>query len=219
MNSPESLKELPRPCDISTAVSVALRINDVEDADALARDSAIHQKSRTSGGPMCFSTKNVHPVLADLSSTGIRAQQISSAEAVAVGDVQFEMQLDSWSDSTVGVDSEDFLESPSNIEELDKLCKYIDGDSDEEPPEILDDQSSHFETEASQQFRNGNARNSQVARYWSPDRSPLKEFHSPLRMDNHKRPWRVELMNSQIWRQFDSVGTEMVITKNGRYFN
>ena len=42
----------------------------------------------------------------------------------------------------------------------------------------------------------------------SPESSPEK--YSPL------TGWRVRLENDQLWKQFDSIGTEMVITKNGR---
>lgn len=36
---------------------------------------------------------------------------------------------------------------------------------------------------------------------------------------NCNRDVLVELENSSVWRRFSSLGTEMIITKSGRYFN
>ena len=52
----------------------------------------------------------------------------------------------------------------------------------------------------------------------SPDVSPIKDTvqFSPDHSSERLHSWEVQLHNAELWREFDRIGTEMVITKNGR---
>lgn len=53
----------------------------------------------------------------------------------------------------------------------------------------------------------------------SPESSPVKTAF-PFDFEEQSErvyPWKIELESAELWRAFDRVGTEMVITKNGRY--
>ena len=77
-------------------------------------------------------------------------------------------------------------ENAANMEELEQFVKYIDGE---------DESNEKNKTQQSQKPQ-------YARRLLTPTPSSLT--------------YKVELVNSEIWQRFSSVGTEMVITKNGR---
>lgn len=137
---------------------------------------------------------------------------------------QVQMEIEAWSENTAmsicSGGSNDLLESQVNMEQLDQFCKYIDSSGDEE---FIGEkgESSMLGSGESDYGYNMRCRSPppKKKRKNLPSCSmPLKSYYEddPENMDD-LREWDMELENATMWREFDSIGTEMVITKAGRY--
>ena len=211
-SSVDSLGDLPQPFDISNAVFRALRLS-------------------SSGGTEVESHRPVSERLKSLTATdgGERLKapttdvsSVSNTFCESVLEDLGEMEIEAWAEMR----SEDLLDT--EIEQLDDFCRYIDNDSDEELDSKTDNGDEDFKppcAERSHSYsdyprkrtRQPPAKKRRCTYYEgsSPDVSPVKYAPEPLLQKDC--PWRVRLQNSALWRQFDRIGTEMVITKNGRY--
>ena len=156
--------------------------------------------------------------------------------------------METWNDNTWTVtvcsSSENMLDSQNDMVELDEFCNYIMCDGDEELT-LVDDSSSAQAAAAdlvfpsnpfpspAYQFRVGvdspprkKHRSSapNIEEYQCPtscistESSPVNDADRPLQADGNNR-WTMTLENGPLWQQFDRIGTEMVITKAGRYIH
>ena len=142
--------------------------------------------------------------------------------------------MDAWSENTVTVSicssSESMLDSQNDLEQLDQFCNYIVSNSDDElpmdnttpsaapiyPARTYPGPSYYYQYPISVESppRKKPRSTSHYADYHyhscsSPENSPEKCI-----TDNAY--WSMKLENASLWRQFDEIGTEMVITKGGR---
>lgn len=159
--SPISLNQLPRPYDISAAVQQALNLNHADSCsfnELPSRSSEDFEQDCE-----CLDEEDIEQLLPELDM----------------------LAEDVWSDVTLpDVDKETAEDNSANMEELERFCKYIDGD-EEEAPEVK-----------------------QENRKTPPSRSCVPRGG----MTNSS----VALESAELWQQFSLIGTEMVITKNGR---
>lgn len=145
-----------------------------------------------------------------------------------------QMEVEAWSESTTmsicNSTTDLSLESKVNMEQLDQFCKYIDSSGDEEL--ISEKAERSMFSSAGKDYRGYSARAmSRSAAEYSKESPPRKKRRStcPVSISGYyeedfeedededgARNWKVELDNSCMWKEFDSVGTEMVITKAGR---
>ena len=138
---------------------------------------------------------------------------------------QVQMEIEAWSESTAmsicsGSGSGDLLESQVNMEQLDQFCKYIDSSGDEE-----------FIGEKGESSMLGSADNEygcfsmtgspppKKKRRSSSCALSMKSYYEDDKSTEEHCDWGMELENASMWREFDSIGTEMVITKAGRSVN
>ena len=235
-NSPESLHELPQPFDISTAVSLALRFN----SPCSAITNPLGSLSDFRHQINCTASRS-----SDAEWYGHHEKQIGAAAPAVemippssyVGpmeDMHYQMELEAWSDNTT-LSTEGIFETEA--EQLDSFCKYIDSTMDDDIPEVLissspqqDDylheQAAHYGHDQQQQQLTCNKKKKRLSNalhYGSYMGEPLEKLHDfqPLRLLEPpeaaiKCPWKVDLANWDLWQAFDQIGTEMVITKNGR---
>ncbi len=140
---------------------------------------------------------------------------------------QVQMEIEAWSESTAmsicsGSGSGDLLESQVNMEQLDQFCKYIDSSGDEEF--TVEKGESSMLGSAEIEYSCYNLRRGMAGspppkkkRKSSSCAMALKSYYEddPDGMEE-LRDWGLELENASMWREFDSIGTEMVITKAGR---
>ena len=138
-----------------------------------------------------------------------------------VADPQVQMEVEAWTENTsmsICNSSGDLLESQANIEQLDKFCKYIDSSGEEE---LATEEESEQGTETTS-YDCYVARNMRSAMIGSPPkkkrRSSVVYYEEESTMAEEVRGWKMELENASMWKEFDAVGTEMVITKAGRYW-
>ena len=213
-SSVDSLGDLPQPFDISNAVFRALRLSSSGGTEVESHrpvSERLKSLTATDGGERL---KAPNPDVSSVSNTFCE----SVLEDIHLG----EMEIEAWAEMR----SEDLLDT--EIEQLDDFCRYIDNDSDEELDSKTDDGDEDFKppcAERSHSYsdyprkrtRQPPAKKRRCTYYEgsSPDISPVKYAPEPLLQKDC--PWRVRLQNSALWRQFDRIGTEMVITKNGRY--
>ena len=208
-----TFQELPQPLDIADAVSRALRLS-------------------SSGGTevQCpRPTSELGRLNSLTANDGLKATALGYSshcntfcESVLEADHLAEMDIKAWAEARSS--AEHLLETETNIEQLGEFCHYMD-DSDEEFQPQSGESSGEEEQWCSHKQRRrvkqppAKKRRSTIsaADYEgsSPEASPVKYAPEPLQHPTH--PWKVKLNNSYLWRQFDSIGTEMVITKNGRY--
>ena len=238
-NSPESLQELPQPFDISTAVSLALRFNSPCSTVGSLSDFHHHQinctVNRSSDEWYGHPTKSAQALSTEMILPP--SSYVGSMEGM-----HYQMQLDAWSDSTT-LSTDDIFETEA--EQLDSFCKYLDSTGDEDISEVLipsppphdqqhdylRQQAVHFRHNQQQQaLHKKKKRLSSSAHYAGGSvhytagctDDPLEKLHGiqPLRLLEPepvvKCLWKVELANWDLWQAFDQIGTEMVITKNGR---
>ena len=152
---------------------------------------------------------------------------------------QFGMEaVDAWGDNTVTVSicssSESMLDSQNDMEQLDQFCNYIVSNSEEElaiesstapvvapiyPAGAYPGPSYYYQypvgvdtpprkkprSTSSYEYYNYPGCSSTES---SPDKSICQR--------PQKAHWTMKLENALLWRQFDEIGTEMVITKGGR---
>lgn len=146
--------------------------------------------------------------------------------------------MDAWNDSTVTVSicssSESMLDSQNDMEQLDQFCNYIVSNSDDELPlESTSTAASIYpagaypgpsyyyqyqpaSVESPPRKKPRSTTNYTDYRYQScssPDSSLDKCISQQPGGNVH---WAMKLDNGSLWRQFDEIGTEMVITKGGR---
>lgn len=196
-NSPESLQELPLPYDISAAVAQALRINSASSFDGAAPFYPC--ASGTREYPVKRSTTN-HGATIDVPYKMVSQTTEEAYEELIpeLGPENFldevfdnlslpDMDTDAWSE---GVDT--------NREELERFCKFIGGDEHEDRVSsslsLLQSPRSKPRTSAGR-------------------RTLSQPIHT---VPTSYAPPVVDLVNARLWREFNMIGTEMVITKNGR---
>lgn len=145
--------------------------------------------------------------------------------AIHPNDPQVQMEVEAWTENTtmsICNSSTDLLESQANIEQLDRFCKYIDSSGDEElitdrgESSMLSSIKANYECYIAgrrsamigspPKKKRKNACAMSLSSYFEEDYVGMDEIHD----------WKVELENATMWREFDNVGTEMVITKAGR---
>ena len=153
--------------------------------------------------------------------------------AVHPADLHVQMEVEAWSETaTISIcnSSSDLLDSQVNIEQLDRFCKYIDSSGDEDYiMEKTDDdymsgplKNDYERYMARNRMMNSPPRKKQrnvlsTASYYEDDLdSSVDTSLGESVYDQDVQQWKVELENSSMWREFDRVGTEMVITKAGR---
>ena len=155
---------------------------------------------------------------------------------------QFGMEaVDAWNDSTMTVNicrsSESMLDSQNDMEQLDQFCSYIVSNSDEELP--LENNSSTGQLQAAPIYPSNSFPGPAYYYQYPPvglDSPPRKKQRSTSSFREYRYPtscsstesspekcvgaqnahWTMKLENLSLWRQFDQIGTEMVITKGGR---
>ena len=170
-SSEGSLRALPQPYDISTAVSRTLRLSSSSTAGTnrdVARPGRRGPAYRVTAPDGGSATKG--PGL--YSAADSRTYSFETY----FEDVQLEMEVEGW--------SSDGRSGGATEPHLDQFCRYLQsGDHDS-----------------------------------SPESSPAKYSPGVYRpsLQQHQPGWTVRLENDRLWKQFDSIGTEMVITKNGR---
>ena len=135
--------------------------------------------------------------------------------------------------------TEDFLESEANANQLDQFCKYIDCTNDNDPittnipeygpvPPLYDTVHRRYTITGESvplSLRMREPMRKKIRSYTaymddcsSPEVSPMKQYPPPASCYTLGcQQWTAQLENSHLWKQFDQIGTEMVITKGGRY--
>lgn len=140
--------------------------------------------------------------------------------------------------------SESMLDSQNDMEQLDQFCNYIVSNSDEELPIDSNSSSTAGQTAAAAAAPIYPSNSFPGPAYYyqyppvgldSPPRkkqrstsSSYREYHYPTSCSSTESSpekcvgvhnaacWTMKLENIQLWKQFDQIGTEMVITKGGR---
>ena len=132
------------------------------------------------------------------------------------------MEIEGWAE----MQSEDLLDT--EIEQLDDFCRYIDNDSNDELDSKIENGDEDFKpasAERSHSYSNYPCKKTRQppakkrrCTYYEGSNADLSLVkYAPEPLLQQSCPWRVRLHNSSLWKQFDRIGTEMVITKNGRY--
>ncbi len=154
---------------------------------------------------------------------------------------QFGMEaVDAWNDSTVTVSicrsSESMLDSQNDMEQLDQFCSYIVSNNDEELPQLVQNNSATGQAAAvAPVFPSNSFPGPSYCYQYPPVGSPprkkprstasYREYHYPSSTESSPEKcvgvrdvacWAMKLENLQLWKKFDQIGTEMVITKGGR---
>ena len=193
--SPESLHELPQPYDISEAVAQALRIKSSSSACDESSYRPARRPTKRTTSEIKEREDDVHK---NVSQTTEEAYEdlIPELGADSLLDEVFDnlplpdMDTDAWSERI-----------DSNREELERFCKFIGGEDEE-----------YTLTSSKTRSRQKRAVRSPA----KPDCArQLQIALPPTAVSSYAHPV-VELVNAQLWREFSSIGTEMVITKNGR---
>ena len=145
--------------------------------------------------------------------------------------------MDAWSDNTVTVticsSSESMLDSPNDMDQLDQFCNYIVSSSEEELPVENTNSSAapvypagtypgpsyyyQYPVGVESPPRKRPRSTSSYGDYQYPSCSSTESSPEKLISRHQKVYWAMKLENASLWRQFDEIGTEMVITKGGRY--
>lgn len=161
--SPVSLNQLPRPYDISAAVQQALSLKHTDTSnfkDFQGKPGEDFEPQECD----CLDEEEIEQLLPEL-----------------------DMLENVWSDVTLpDLDKGASADNSANMEELERFCKYIDGDEDEMP---------------------------EVIKQETKPRTPARSC-VPRKVSTTN--YTVSLENAELWQQFSQIGTEMVITKNGR---
>ena len=196
-DSPESLHELPLPYDISEAVAQALRIKSSSSCDESSFRPAMTTRptKRTTSEPKGREGDAGHK---NISTTEEAYEElIPELGAGNLLDEVFDnlslpdMDTDAWSERM-----------DSNREELERFCKYIGGEDEE-----------YTVTPSKRRSREKRKAEDKRAK---PDCERQLQIALPPSAVPSYAPPVVELVNAHLWREFSSIGTEMVITKNGR---
>lgn len=193
--SPVSLDLLPQPCDISAAVQQALKLDS---------DSSFEREMQSGVQSDLPGQNQSQP--ADESEAEKEAIDMPPEEELeellpdlATGDILEESC--NWENVTLPEMDTEFWngDNSTNMADLEKFCKYIDGEEEEE----------EMVTTSSKRVTKEKAPKSKCVRQlmMPPSKSTLQSRYLT---------WHMELANAGLWRKFSSIGTEMVITKNGR---
>ena len=149
---------------------------------------------------------------------------------------QFGMEaVDAWGDNSVTVSicssSESMLDSHNDMEQLDQFCNYIVSNSDEELPmenatapvaAPIYPAGAYPRPSYYYQYRVGvdsppRKKPRSTSSYGNYDYTLCSSTESSPDKCIRQRPhWTMKLENALLWKQFDEIGTEMVITKGGR---
>ena len=178
-SSPISPVNLPLPYDISAAVHQALKLD-------------------------------LAPEIPKIDAQTVEQEPLEMHDSLSSGDIEELMPnvIDSsdfidevWDHVTLPDDTEGAWgeNTSANIDELERFCRYIDGDNDTEE----DFENSYSSPEKRNKDRSSKFPCGVVANHGASG-SALQYL-------------QVELVNSELWEEFNQIGTEMVITKNGRY--
>lgn len=152
--------------------------------------------------------------------------------AIHPADSHVQMEIEAWSETTtmsICNSSTDLLESKVNMEQLDRFCKYIDSSGDEEFGMGKDESNSCMLASAKTEYGCYVTRSLRSVMTASPPKKKQRKSTCVMSLSSYYdddlddvdelRNWKVELENGNMWREFDNVGTEMVITKAGRWVN
>ena len=206
--SDDILRKLPKPYDISSAVSRALRIDSSNRTEVTwpASEWPSNSMTRIDGTD---ASKRLDPRSMLFSSTYCEDY---------LEDIQLDMEVEVWSEA--GASEGDILDSEKNIHQLEKFCKFIDSSGEEDleylPDGYCHDQRPYSFSEFSITPRSRQPPRKKRRRTVGYDSSPDASPEKPQAQSEMKYDWNVRLANGDLWKQFDSIGTEMVITKNGR---
>ena len=200
--SNNSLHELPLPYDISSAVSRALRLDSIGGPE-LPVPGSQRPLNSMAGRDVWSTSKAVNP-------RPSAYYTYNSLEDYALEDIQFEMNIRQTTEVDVGT-----LESQNSIEQLEEFCNYIDNEEDLHIPDPPDFDSLG---------RNGCRQYHSVSESKRSKQPPSKKRRKTVDIECPSGPdvaikrynWKISLANSDLWKKFDEIGTEMVITKNGR---
>ena len=245
ISSDDSLGDLPLPYDISSAVSRALRINSTDGASIphehpknfcppnslTALDNPANDIKKNAA-KQCF---NYHNSASNVYERTLHSNYPPPYSSNPPVYDQFRMDaMDAWSDSNVTVSicssSESMLDSQNDLEQLDQFCNYIVSNSDDElplestaaapiyPAGLYPPPTYHYQFPACADTQSPPRKmprsTSSYADYHYPSCSSTENSPDKCVRQNH---WRMKLENTTLWRQFDEISTEMVITKGGRY--
>lgn len=241
VSSEDSLSELPRPYDISSAVSRALRINSENDETCL-QSQCISRSARSltafddSRGASIegYEHNNYYPAECRVYDLPTAYGSLTYPIPSAPDQLPVQRSMEFYSDITTvrnTCSTDDLQANPSHF------FKYVECADDErlpaQPPEF--GPLHHFydrrytisgdlvSPTVSLPMRK-KIRSCNSVTYMddinSPEISPVKKYPPPVSCyppgADHALPWKARLENSHLWRQFDEIGTEMVITKGGR---
>lgn len=132
-----------------------------------------------------------------------------------------QMEVEAWTENAAICNSSSaMLESQANMEQLDQFCKYIDSSGDEELI-VEGGETNMLGTAAANYDRYISGGMMQSAMMGSPPpKKQRKTIFPTMSLSSYyeevEDEWMVELENLTMWKEFHSVGTEMVITKAGR---
>ena len=226
-SSVESLGELPQPYDISSAVSKALRIH------SSSAESSSEVSARGAG--------HVLPLTANETSTAsntLRARAKSCCDdyqsrfysdpKVHYYETDFQMEME-IADSTISAicnTFEDPLSAASSITELEHFCTFLDNSRDLEDQDVISTPEktpptrrmpcTHPSSLGASSKRRKSKRSLSFYEESSSSPEPSPAALACLSGPARNFGWVASLANAEIWRKFDRVGTEMVITKTGR---
>lgn len=223
-SSEDSLTELPLPFDISSAVSRALRINSTDGTSVPIYPNghpAVYPVNVADGGELtgfdasggglrrghnvCYPSHYCCPQ--DCNPFGSRypfPRPPPPSYPHSRPDLPLYETM-SGSSSTISVHtSGEEYDSPSNPEQLQQFYKFMHSPSNQQHNRT----QSYSYTTYCPADSPPNKRRRNTVQYREDDYSPDVEYCN--------WPWQVELENKSLWRRFDEVGTEMVVTKGGR---
>ena len=177
-SSPISPVNLPQPYDITAAIHQAMKFElprEIPHLSTTGQDQEIHDS--ISPGD----TDELMPNVIDTCDFIDEAvwNDVTLPEEIA--------ETDAWGENT-----------SANIYELERFCRYIDGDTEteEESEDSYGSPHKRLKTDCKRKF------------------NIMAESHGA---SSTLQYLQVELANSELWEEFNQIGTEMVITKNGRY--
>lgn len=191
--SPVSPVELPRPYDISAAVQQALSLNvsgrqlqgdpELQESPGRSLDCSFHRGDS-------LDDEEIEELLPEL---GMLGEEVWTD--VALPDVD-----------TKGSITPD---NSANMEELERFCKYIDGDD-----EGTQDLVKIKREKSNPPMSSAGAAATGKCHSRAPRKPPSLSASSSSSSNSNN--YSVTLENAGLWQQFSQIGTEMVITKNGR---
>lgn len=209
-----SLHDLPLPYDISNAVSRALRLDSASGTELTVPRSACPLNSPP-GYNGWKDSKAASPGFCAVSHT------CSYVDEYALETIKIDMAV-----RQMQANDPNYMEPHVNdLDRLDELCQYIDDEeeglalapSGHRPYSVSE--STPVPVRASARPKPKRRRTDECDS--SPEVSPQRYSPPAGQFDPvgsaQRYNWKVSLANLELWEKFDEIGTEMVITKNGRY--